>query len=70
MVSHEPVPDAGPRQSIVTSGTASAVSQARLAAGPDKDVAVMGGATITAALLAVNHGVTHLTYDVVRPGPR
>ena len=51
VVSDEPVEDADPRQSIVTSGVASAVTQARLAAGPDKDVAVMGGATITATLI-------------------
>jgi dihydrofolate reductase len=51
VVSDEPVDDADPRQSIVTSGVAAAVHQARLAAGPHKDVAVMGGATITAALI-------------------
>ncbi len=51
VVSDGPVEDADPAQTIVTSGIASAIRLARVAAGPDKDVAVMGGATITAALL-------------------
>lgn len=104
ILSHEPIPDAAPGQTIVTDGIEAAIEQAREAAAENgKDVALMGGATITSALraglldeilinqrpvllgggvplfgelpkairlectsVAVNEGVTHLTYRVLR----
>lgn len=104
VLSHEPIPDAAPGQTIVTDGIESAIAQAKDAAAKEgKDVALMGGATITSALraglldeilinqrpvllgggvplfgelpdairlertsVAVNEGVTHLTYRVLR----
>lgn len=53
VLSHEPIPDAAPGQTIVTDGIESAIEQAKEAAAEDgKDVALMGGATITSALRA------------------
>lgn len=104
VLSHDPIPDADPSQTIVTDGIASAIGQARaVAEGLGKDVAVMGGRATTAALeaglldevvinvrpvllggghpffhalpqaiqlectsVAVNTGVVHLTYRVVK----
>jgi dihydrofolate reductase len=104
VLSHAPIPDAAPGQTIVTDGIESAIAQASKVADHDgKDVAVMGGQTITSALraglldeivinqrpvllgggvplfgelsgairlectsVAVNQGVTHLTYQVLR----
>jgi dihydrofolate reductase len=104
VLSHAPIPDAATGQTIVTNGIESAIAQAREVADRDgKDVAVMGGQTITSAIraglldeivinqrpvllgggvrlfgdlpravrlertsVAVNHGVTHLTYTVLR----
>jgi dihydrofolate reductase len=107
VLSHEPIPDAASGQTIVTDGIDAAIGQAKAAASRDgKDVALMGGATITAALeaglldeitinqrpvllgggtplfgelpqaitlertsVAVNEGVTHLTYRLhAEPG--
>lgn len=53
VLSHHPVPDAAPGQTIVTDGIESAMDQARTVADRDgKDVAVMGGAAITSTLRA------------------
>lgn len=104
VLSHEPIPDADPRQTIVTDGIESAIQQAiAVAEEAGKDVALMGGVTTTEALkaglldeiiinvrpvllggghpffhelsdaiqlectsVAVNSGVTHLTYRVLK----
>jgi dihydrofolate reductase len=104
VLSHEPIADADPRQSIVTDGIEAAIEQAKaVAEEAGKDVALMGGATVTEALkaglldeivinqrpvllggghpffhelpsaiqlecisVAVNVGVVHLTYRVLR----
>ena len=53
VLSHRPAPtDAGPSQTFVDGPVAGAIEQARQAAG-ERDVALQG--------------VTHLTYEVVRP---
>jgi dihydrofolate reductase len=49
VLSHRPVPGMGERQTLVTTGIKDAVAVARDAAG-DKDVALMGGGVVTAAL--------------------
>jgi dihydrofolate reductase len=51
VLSHEPIHDAAPGHTVVTDGIESALLLAKTAAGR-KDVALMGGATITAALRA------------------
>ena len=51
VLSHDAIPDTAPGQTVVTDGLQSAIRQATKAAG-DKDVAVMGGATVTSALKA------------------
>jgi dihydrofolate reductase len=104
VLSHEPIPHADSRQTIVTDGIESAIGQAKTVAdGLGKDVAVMGGKATTAALeaglldevvislrpvllggghpffhhlpdaiqlectsVAVNTGVVHLTYRVLK----
>jgi dihydrofolate reductase len=104
VLSHEPIPDADPRQTIVTDGIESAIGQAKaVAEHAGKDVALMGGVTVTEALkadlldeivinqrpvllggghpffrelpaavqleatsVAVNAGVVHLTYRVLK----
>jgi dihydrofolate reductase len=104
VLSHEPIPDADPRQTIVSDGIESAIRQATAVADDlGKDVALMGGVTTTEALkagmldeivinlrpvllggghpffrnlpdaiqlectsVAVNSGVTHLTYRVLK----
>lgn len=104
VLSREPVPDADPRQTIVTDGISSAIAQARAVAEQvGKDVKIAAGATATEALkaglldeivinqvpvllgggypffrempeaielectsVAVNQGVTHLTYRVLK----
>jgi dihydrofolate reductase len=104
VLSHEPIADADPRQTIVTDGIESAINQAKaVAAEAGKDVTLMGGVTVTEALkaglldeivinqrpvllggghpffrelpdsvqlectsVAVNSGVVHLTYRVVK----
>lgn len=53
VLSHEPIVDAHPRQTIVTDGIESAITQAKAVAGEaGKDVALMGGVTVTEALTA------------------
>jgi dihydrofolate reductase len=53
VLSHEPIPDADPRQTIVTDGIESAIRQATaVAEETGKDVALMGGVTTTEALKA------------------
>ena len=104
VLSHEPIPDADPRQTIVIDGIESVIEQATaVAETAGKDVALMGGVTTTEALkaglldeivinlrpvllggghpffhelpdaiqlecisVAVNPGVTHLTYRVLK----
>ncbi|HEY6745823.1 MAG TPA: dihydrofolate reductase family protein [Mycobacteriales bacterium] len=51
VLSHRPAPRMAGRQTLVTTGIQDAVAAARTAAG-DRDVAVMGGAVLTAALAA------------------
>lgn len=51
LLSHRPAPQITERQALVTSGVEDAVAAARAAAGP-KDVALMGGGVVTAALAA------------------
>ena len=51
MLSHRPAPQSGGRQTVVTTGIEDAVAAAKEAAG-DKDVALMGGGVVTAALEA------------------
>jgi dihydrofolate reductase len=51
VLSHRPAPDMGGRQTLVTTGIEDAVAVAKKAAG-DKDVALMGGGVVTAALEA------------------
>jgi dihydrofolate reductase len=51
VLSHRPVPELGDRQTLVRTGIEDAVAVAREAAG-DKDVALMGGGVVTAALAA------------------
>ena len=53
VLSHEPIADAHPRQTIVTDGIESAIKQAKaVAEEAGKDVALMGGVTVTEALKA------------------
>jgi dihydrofolate reductase len=53
VLSHEPVADADPRQAIVTDGIESAIKRAKaVAEQAGKDVALMGGVTVTEALKA------------------
>jgi dihydrofolate reductase len=53
VLSHHPIPDADPRQTIVTDGIDSAIAQATtIADEAGKDVAVMGGVATTSALKA------------------
>lgn len=53
VLSHAPIPDAAPGQTVVTDGIESAIEQARkVAVKTGKDVALMGGVTITSALKA------------------
>jgi dihydrofolate reductase len=104
VLSHEPITDAAPGQTIVTDGIESAIRQANVVAdAAGKDVGLMGGVTTTEALkaglldeivvslrpellgggrpffhelpesiqlectsVAVNSGVTHLTYRVLK----
>ncbi|GAA0461535.1 riboflavin biosynthesis protein [Paractinoplanes deccanensis] len=51
VLSHRPGPGTSDRQTLVTTGIEDAVATARAAAG-DKDVALMGGGVVTAALVA------------------
>jgi dihydrofolate reductase len=51
VLSHRPAPDIGETQTLVTTGIEDAVEAAREAAG-DKDVGLMGGVVVTAALAA------------------
>ncbi|MFI0898484.1 dihydrofolate reductase family protein [Streptomyces sp. NPDC020983] len=51
LLSHRPAPEVTERQTLVTSGIKDAVAAARAAAGP-KDVGLMGGGVVTAALAA------------------
>jgi dihydrofolate reductase len=51
VLSHRPAPEMTDRQTVVTTGIDDAVAAARHAAG-DKDVALMGGGVVTAALEA------------------
>jgi dihydrofolate reductase len=51
LLSHRPVPQIGERQTLVSSGVEDAVAAARAAAGP-RDVGLMGGGVVTAALAA------------------
>jgi dihydrofolate reductase len=51
VLSHRPVPAISARQTLVTTGIEDAIAAARAAAG-DKDVALMGGGVVTAALNA------------------
>jgi dihydrofolate reductase len=51
VLTHRPVPGARDRQTVVTTGIEDAVAAAREVAG-DKDVALMGGGVVTAALAA------------------
>lgn len=51
VLSHRPLPASHDRQTLVTTGIQDAVAAARDAAG-DKDVALMGGGALTAALQA------------------
>lgn len=53
VLSHRPIPDAAPGQTIVTDGIESAIGQAKAAAERvGKDVAVMGGVAVTESLKA------------------
>jgi dihydrofolate reductase len=51
VLTHRSVPDAGDRQTIITTGIEDAVAAAKKLAG-DKDVALMGGGVVTEALKA------------------
>ncbi|NUP14291.1 MAG: dihydrofolate reductase [Polyangiaceae bacterium] len=51
VLSHRPAPQISDRQTLVTTGIHEAVAAARRVAG-DKDVALMGGGVVTAALAA------------------
>jgi dihydrofolate reductase len=51
VLSHRRVPDLSERQTLITTGIEDAIAAARQAAG-EKDVALMGGGTVTAALAA------------------
>ena len=51
VLSHRPAPEISERQTLVTTGIADAIAAARAAAG-DKDVGLMGGGVVTAALEA------------------
>ncbi|MFI7064856.1 dihydrofolate reductase family protein [Kribbella sp. NPDC050124] len=51
VLTHRPAPEAGDRQTIVTTGVEDAIAAAKKVAG-DKDVALMGGGVVTAALRA------------------
>jgi dihydrofolate reductase len=51
VLSHRPAPEITERQTLVTTGVEDAVAAAREAAG-DKDVAIMGGGVLAAALTA------------------
>jgi dihydrofolate reductase len=51
LLSHRPVPEVTERQTLVTTGIEDAVATAREAAG-DRDVGLMGGGVLTAALEA------------------
>jgi dihydrofolate reductase len=51
LVSHRPAPEAGEKQTLVTTGIQDAVAAAREAAG-GLDVALMGGGVVTSALEA------------------
>jgi dihydrofolate reductase len=51
VLSHRPAPEITDRQTLVTTGIEDAITAARETAG-DRDVALMGGGTVTAALKA------------------
>ncbi|WP_327140050.1 dihydrofolate reductase family protein [Nocardia sp. NBC_01327] len=51
VLSHRPAPEITERQTLVTTGIEDAIAAARAAAG-DRDVALMGGGVVTAALRA------------------
>ncbi|GAA4461418.1 dihydrofolate reductase family protein [Phytohabitans houttuyneae] len=51
VVSHRPVPGISEKQTLVTTGIGDAIAAARVAAG-DRNVALMGGGLVTAALKA------------------
>ncbi len=51
VLSHRPAPEISETQTLVTTGIKDAIAAARAAAG-DKDVALMGGGVVTAALNA------------------
>jgi dihydrofolate reductase len=51
VISHRPAPEISHAQTLITTGIEDAIKAAREAAG-DKDVAIMGGGALTAALAA------------------
>ncbi len=51
VLSHRPAPEISERQTLVTTGIEDAIAAARAAAA-DKDVGLMGGGVVTAALAA------------------
>jgi dihydrofolate reductase len=69
VLSHRPVPQLGERQTLVTTGIAEAIAAAReIAAG--KDVALMGGGVVSAALEAglVDEVVLHQVHVLLGAG--
>ena len=50
VLSHRPAPEITDRQTLVTTGIEDAIAAAREAAGDGKDVGLMGGGVLTAAL--------------------
>ncbi|KAF0958918.1 dihydrofolate reductase family protein [Rhodococcus sp. T7] len=71
VLSHQPVPELSEQQTLVTSGIEDAVAAAREAAG-DKDVSLMGGGVLTAALTAglVDEVVLHQVPVLLGAGRR
>ena len=71
VLSHQPVPELSEQQTLVTSGIEDAVAVAREAAG-DKDVSLMGGGVLTAALTAglVDEVVLHQVPVLLGAGRR
>ena len=71
VLSHQPVPELSEQQTLVTSGIEDAVAAARQAAG-DKDVSLMGGGVLTAALTAglVDEVVLHQVPVLLGAGRR
>ncbi|MBV6759146.1 dihydrofolate reductase family protein [Rhodococcus opacus] len=71
VLSHRPAPEMSEQQTLVTSGIEDAVAAAREAAG-DKDVSLMGGGVLTAALKAglVDEVVLHQVPVLLGAGRR